>query len=95
MQVASKHGNIRPDNDAGGCEMVARLREAWLGERPVEVRYALVTPRERTLAFNARWELGDGLREGEAYVNVCGVCRVEDVFGVRVRPRGGACRLQT
>lgn len=69
--------------------MVARLREAWLGERPVEMRYALVVPRERTCT------LGDGLREGEVYVDVCGVCRVKDVFGVRVRPRGGACRLQT
>ena len=42
--------------------MVARLREAWLGDRPVEMRDALVVPRERTCT------LGDGLLEGEVYV---------------------------
>ena len=67
--------------------MVARLREAWLGRGPVEVRYALVVPRERTLAFNVKWELGDGFTEHEGevyvqYVDVCGVFRVEDGFGV-------------
>ncbi|PIL27892.1 transporter [Ganoderma sinense ZZ0214-1] len=86
------------DMDGGGFAMVGRLLErarAALPGAAVEVKYVLVVPRDSASdagpvsTFDIEWELGDGFwgNSGEVYVqyvDVCGVCRVEDVFGVPV-----------
>ncbi|PIL25516.1 hypothetical protein GSI_12417 [Ganoderma sinense ZZ0214-1] len=96
VQIASDRGREDgdEDEDEGGFAMVRRLceraREALPGA-VVVVKYALVVPHDAAWgsAFDVEWELGDGFwgNEGEAYVqfvDTCGVCRVEDVFGVPV-----------
>ncbi|KAI1794551.1 hypothetical protein LXA43DRAFT_995539 [Ganoderma leucocontextum] len=95
VQIATKRNDNRSPSSRTGGEAgfatVVQLREraqrAWPGV-PVEVKYVLVIPRS-SRAFNVEWELCVDFDRAECrgdvhvlYLDVCGVCQVEDVLGV-------------